>query len=54
MNNENLLNKLVGKVKEFETLRNTIRLRNVDYEIYTLEIEIRELKTEILSRMEVS
>lgn len=53
MNNENLLNKLIGKVKEFEALRNSIRLRNVEYEMYTLEIEIIELKTEILSRMDV-
>ena len=53
MNNENLLNKLIGKVKEFEALRNSIRLRNVEYEMYTLEVEIRKLKIEILSRMEV-
>ena len=31
MENENLLNQLIGKVKEFEALRNTICLRNVDY-----------------------
>ena len=53
MNSENLLNKLIGKVKEFEALRNTICLRNVDYELYILEVEIRKLKIEILSRMEV-
>lgn len=53
MNNENLLNKLIGKVKEFEALRNSIRLRNVEYEMYTLEVEIRKLKIEILSRMDV-
>ena len=53
MNSENLLNQLIGKVKEFESLRNTIRLRNVDYELYILEVEIRKLKIEILSRMEV-
>ena len=51
--NENLLNQLIGKVKEFEALRNTICLRNVDYELYILEVEIRKLKIEILSRMEV-
>lgn len=53
MNSENLLNQLIGKVKEFESLRNTICLRNVDYELYILEVEIRKLKIEILSRMEV-
>ena len=53
MENENLLNQLIGKVKEFEALRNTICLRNVDYELYILEVEIRKLKIEILSRMEV-
>ena len=53
MENENLLNQLIGKVKEFEALRNTILLRNVDYELYILEVEIRKLKIEILSRMEV-
>ena len=53
MENENLLNQLIGKVKEFETLRNKICLRNVDYELYILEVEIRKLKIEILSRMEV-
>ena len=53
MNSENLLNKLIGKVKEFESLRNAIYLRNVDYELYILEVEIRKLKIEILSRMEV-
>lgn len=53
MENKNLLNQLIGKVKEFESLRNTIRLRNVDYELYILEVEIRKLKIEILSRMEV-
>lgn len=53
MNSENLLNQLIGKVKEFEALRNTICLRNVDYELYILEVEIRKLKIEILSRMEV-
>ena len=53
MENENLLNQLIGKVKEFESLRNTICLRNVDYELYILEVEIRKLKIEILSRMEV-
>ena len=53
MNSENLLNQLIGKVKEFESLRNTIRLRDVDYELYILEVEIRKLKIEILSRMVV-
>ena len=53
MENENLLNQLIGKVKEFEALRNTICLRNVDYELYILGVEIRKLKIEILSRMEV-
>lgn len=53
MENENLLNQLIGKVKEFEALRNTICLRNVDYELYILEVEIRKLKIKILSRMEV-
>ena len=53
MENENLLNQLIGKVKEFEALRNTICFRNVDYELYILEVEIRKLKIEILSRMEV-
>jgi len=53
MENENLLNQLIGKVKEFEALRNTICLRNVDYELYILEVEIIKLKIEILSRMEV-
>ena len=53
MENENLLNQLIGKVKEFEALRNKIYLRNVDYELYILEVEIRKLKIEILSRMEV-
>ena len=53
MKSENLLNKLIGKVKEFESLRNAIHLRNVDYELYILEVEIRKLKIEILSRMEV-
>ena len=53
MNSENLLNQLIGKVKEFESLRNTICLRNVDYELYILEVEIRKLKIEILLRMEV-
>lgn len=53
MNSENLLNQLIGKVKEFESLRNTICLRNVDYELYILEVEIRKLKIEILSRMVV-
>ena len=53
MENENLLNQLIGKVKEFEALRNTICLRNVDYELYILEVEIRKLKIEILSSMEV-
>lgn len=53
MENENLLNQLISKVKEFEALRNTICLRNVDYELYILEVEIRKLKIEILSRMEV-
>jgi len=53
MKNENLLNQLIGKVKEFEALRNTICLRNFDYELYILEVEIRKLKIEILSRMEV-
>ena len=53
MENENLLNQLIGKVKEFEALRNTICLRNVDYELYILEVEIRKLKIEIVSRMEV-
>ena len=51
--NENLLNQLIGKVKEFEALRNTMCLRNVDYKLYILGVEIRKLKIEILSRMEV-
>ena len=55
MNNEDMLNRLIGKVQKLELLRNVSKFTetNRDYETYILETEIRELETKILSRMEV-
>lgn len=55
MNNEDMLNRLIGKVQQLELLRNVAKFTetNRDYETYILETEIRELETKILSRMEV-
>ena len=55
MNNEDMLNRLIGKVQQLELLRNVSKFTetNKDYETYILETEIRELETKILSRMEV-
>ena len=50
-----MLNRLISKVQQLELLRNVAKFTetNRDYETYILEVEIRKLKIEILSRMEV-
>lgn len=60
MGNENLLNQLIGKVKELEVLRTIAYFDGTkeDWETYNdespaLERKIGELKAKVLSKMEV-
>ena len=56
MSNEDMLNRLIGKVQQLESLRNIAKFTetNRDYETYILETEIRELEAKILSKMEAN